>query len=279
MKRLMSAMLSLTLCGVMACASPRVLSVQEEQQAGQAVRGQVKQEFRLMRDRVVVTYIRQLGDELAKASRPSPFKPSFDVVEDPALNAFAIYGASIYITTGTILAADSVDELAGVMGHEIGHATARHAAKAFPVSQRTNFFARLLGFVISAATGRRVQRNAGAVLTNLAGAAYVYSHTREAEREADALAIETIYNAGYDPEGLTRFFEKIKKESAGRGVPRFLQSHPLPDERLTNINELIDERGPVPNPVQVDNEKFKLVQDRIRLILGELEPDAEPSED
>jgi len=269
MRRVAKASVALTtIFALLACASPRVLTVQEEQQLGNQARAQVKQEFQLLRDRTTVVYLRQFGQELVEAAGPSPFKPTFDIVEDEALNAFAVPGGGIYVTTGTILAVDTLDELAGVIGHEIGHTTSRHSAKAFPISQRTNFFARLLGFIISAATGRRVQRNVGAVLTGIGSTAYFYSHTREAEREADVLAIETIYKAGYDPDGLLTFFERIQKESGGRGIPRFLQSHPLPAERIQAISKLIEERGEPDKRIEPNNDKLKLIQARIRRVTG-----------
>jgi len=101
------------------------LSVSEEKQLGQVAQKQVRQQLTLMRDRVVLDYVRSLGEFLVKHSEPSPFEFRFYVVEDKTLNAFAIPGGAIYVHTGLILEAQDVSELGGVIAHEIGHVVLR----------------------------------------------------------------------------------------------------------------------------------------------------------
>ncbi len=93
------------------------LSVQDEKELGTAAQRDIRQRYDMVRDRVIVHYIRKLGDELVEAADPSPFDFRFYVVEDDAINAFALPGGAIYIHTGTIMKAEDVSELSGVIAH------------------------------------------------------------------------------------------------------------------------------------------------------------------
>ena len=251
-----------------ACSTPAPISVAQEKAIGRQAESQYNQN--LMRDAVVVKYVRDLGMELTKAAKPSPFRFNFYVVEDRSLNAFAIPGASIYVHTGLILKAKNASELAGVMSHEIGHATARHVAQSYSQQQRIGFFANLVGFIGLILSGGRVDPRGA---TGLAGYAYVMSFSREFESEADSLGVETMVNAGWDPNGLPSFFETLQAESnsGGFGVPLFLRSHPFEADRAAATRKQIADMGTLP-PMKQDDEKLRAIQARIRSLMG---PDAE----
>ncbi len=282
LRRVVASCLILALSSATGCTSARVLSVQEEIQIGRQARSEVKRSLKPVRNRDIVLYVRKLGGLLVDAAGPSPFDISFDVIEDESLNAFATFGGAIFVNTGTILAAGSVDELAGVLAHEIGHVNGRHLAKQNPVNERVNFVTRLLGLAVAIVSGRRAARNTTAILSNIGASAYVTSFTRDAERESDAMAIDTMVKAGYDPNALATFFERIKAEGGGGGIPAFLRTHPVPDERIENAKTRITQvsmPAVKPEPV-MPRELFKTVQARIRLLTGEVgDPESKSEEE
>jgi predicted Zn-dependent protease len=242
--------------GSVACGT---ISVQEEQELGRAVQSQVRQQLTLMRDPVTVNYIRKLGADLVQHSREAPFEFRFYVVEDEELNAFAVPGGAIYVNTGLIQAVDNVNELAGVIAHEIGHVTARHTAQLYKRQRNTGAAANVASVL-----------NAGQMATGVAAHAYINTYTQEYEREADRLGVETLVNAGYDPNGMITMFETLKRESARSGIPlpQFLSSHPETDERIGITRSEIARYGARPAPKSSDGGRLEIIQERIRLLAG-----------
>ncbi len=244
------------------------LSVQEEKQLGALEQRRVRQSFQLLRDRVVVNYIRKLGEELVSSAKPSPFEFRFYVIEDENLNAFAVPGGAIYVHTGLILAANDVSELAGVMAHEIGHITARHSALQYKRARNTSLVANIIGFVGAVLTG---QPQAAGLVTELGARAYLNTFSQDAEREADQLGVDTMIKAGYDPYGLVRFFETLQAENSGPRLPAFLSTHPATPERVQNAKKEIEEvekSGVEIGSKTDDGGRLDIIQERIRLIEG-----------
>jgi predicted Zn-dependent protease len=245
------------------------LSVEDEKKLGHQVQRQVRDQFTLMRDRVVVNYIRDLGEGLVSSARPSPFDFRFFVVEDPGLNAFAVPGGAIYINTGLISEADDVSELIGVVAHEMGHVTARHVAENYNRQRATGVVAQVLTLAIAILTGSSIGAQGGQVATGLAAQAYLATYTRDAEREADRLAIETMVRGGWDPNGMNRMFLKLMEQSAGGfRAPQLLSSHPATAERMENVNSEIAKYGELPRLRSTDGGRLEIIQKRIRLIVG-----------
>jgi beta-barrel assembly-enhancing protease len=250
-----------------ASCTPRMLTVAEEKQLGERDPQGVRQENTLLRDRVVVTYIRKLGAELAKASPPSPYDLRFYVIESDDLNAMAIAGGAIYINTGTILKANNVAELAGVLAHEIGHVTERHIVRIYMQSQKAGFFAGFIDFIVGLFARSRAVRNTGDLALGLGLRTYLTTFSREFEREADKVGLETLIRADYDPEGLPAFFETIIKENPKGGLPQFLQTHPAPPERIEQARALIA-ASPKLGDRRTQDDKLAAIKRRIQLIQG-----------
>jgi predicted Zn-dependent protease len=263
---------------VAATASCGTLSVEDEKSLGHETQRMVRQQATLMRDRAVVNYIRQLGAELVAAARPTPFDVRWYVIEDEELNAFAIPGGSIYVHTGLIAKAAHADELVGVLAHELGHVTGRHTAKNYRRGRNTGLIANIFAFMVAILTGNPYLANAGELLSSLAGIAYLNTFSRDFEREADALGLETLVKAGWNPEGLPRFFETLKQESGGRGGPQFLMSHPATDERIANARAAIAQMPPGSEWRTDDKGQLKLIQRRLELIIGS-ESESDPIDD
>lgn len=245
------------------------LSVADEKQLGHQAQREVREQFTLMRDRVIVNYVRDLGQRLVQSARPSPFEFRFFVVEDDALNAFAVPGGAIYVNTGLILAANDASELLGVMAHEIGHVTARHVAQNYNRGRATGFVSNVVTILVAILTGSQLGAQGGQVLSGVAAQAFMSSFTREAEREADALCVETMVRGGWDPVGMIGMFESLQKE-AGTGFrgPQFLSSHPATPERMDNVREQIASHEPLPPLRTDDGGRLEIIQQRIRLIVG-----------
>jgi predicted Zn-dependent protease len=244
------------------------LSVEEEKAYGAQYQAQLRKQLVFVRDPVLVNYVRQFGSQLASAARPSPFEFRFYLIEDETLNAFAIPGGAMYVNSGLLLGVSNGAELAGVMSHEMGHVTARHMAKLVNKEKGTSFVATIFAFAVAILTGNPYLGNLGGAAGSIAGQAFLTTFTRDAEREADALAIETMTNAGWNPEGMVTMFETLKKEGAGGGGgPQFLSSHPATDERIQNVRAEIL-KYPGSDKLKLEDPKLPIIQERLKLILG-----------
>jgi predicted Zn-dependent protease len=254
------------------------ISVEDEKALGHQTQRAIRQQLTLMRDRAVVKYVRDLGAELVAAARPTPFDVRWYVVEDEELNAFAIPGGSIYVHTGLIAKVKHADELTGVLAHELGHVTGRHVAKNYRRQRNTGILATIFSLAVAILTGNPYLANAGDLLSQIAGIAYLNTFSRDFEREADALGLETVVKAGWNPEGMTRLFETLGKEGGGRGGPQFLMSHPAPDERVQNTKDAIAALPKGEHYRTDDQGELKLIQRRLELIIGS-ESESDPLDD
>ncbi len=256
---------------LLACGT---LSVEEEKQLGTEAQRQVRDQFDMVRDRVVVNYVRDLGAKLVDAADPTPFRFRFYVVEDEAINAFALPGGAIYVHTGTIMKAKDVSELAGVVAHEIGHVTARHVAELYPKQRAASLGVNFISILVAILTGNPYITNAAGLGGQVAAQSYLATFTQDAELEADMLAVESLIRAGYDPHGMVTFFETLKREADhGLALPQFLSSHPATDERIATVRAAIRAREPLPPLRRDDGGKLEIIQRRIDLIIG-TDPDA-----
>jgi len=171
------------------------------------------------------------------------------------------------VHTGLILEAQDVSELGGVIAHEIGHVTGRHVAQLYRRQRNTGIVAQVLTLLVAilTSTDPRLSQTAATV----AARAYSAKFTRDNERDADRLAVETMISAQYDPNGLVRFFGTLAAESGGGGGgPQFLSSHPATDERIENTKRDIASRGELGQLRTDDNGRLEIIQERIRLLAG-----------
>jgi predicted Zn-dependent protease len=180
------------------------VSLREEAALGDQYAAEVKQEVRLIRDPALVAALNRMGNELASRADSSERKYTFYLVDSPEVNAFAIPGGHIFVNRGLIETADEHSEFAGVLGHEIAHVTERHGIEAMKKQQRTGTLVGLVYIVLGREPGVVEQ-----VAIRAGGAAIFAKHGREAEREADLRAVQTLPAAGYDPEGVATFFEEL----------------------------------------------------------------------
>ena len=192
----------LTSCG--AINRLNIFSPKEEAELGRKASYEIERSMRIYRDPVVHAYIDSLGQALVRASGMSQFRYYFKVVDAPEINAFALPGGYIYVNLGLIKAAETESELAGVIGHEIGHVEERPRGKE---TDKTYWLWRA-GRIYRREGEQSLGRKIAGYFAGLSGNMVVLKYGREAERESDKFAIQCLLNAGVHPEGLASFLRR-----------------------------------------------------------------------
>jgi predicted Zn-dependent protease len=219
----------------------------EEVKLGQRASKDVAAAFGIYRDPQLQRYVEEVGQRvLAKSHLRRPgieeqFRRTpvtFQILDSPIINAMALPGGYIYVTRGMLAHLNNEDQLAVVLAHEIGHVTARHAAR--QTWQQQIGQGLLLGGAI---LGQTVLGLPAQQLLSLGGAAaqlLFLRYSREDELEADGLGVEYSSLAGYDAQQVTDFFRSLARiqEKEGQGLPNFLSTHPDPGDRVARIRQL-----------------------------------------
>jgi len=205
-----------------------LLSEAEEMAIGQQQDAEIRREMGVYDDPALQRYVNDIGQELARVSHRPNLPWTFTIVDSPAINAFALPGGYIYLTRGILAYLDDEAELAGVLGHEIGHVTARHAAQAYTRQAQAGIGLTILSIFVPSTAPFADLGSAGLSVLFL-------RHGRDAELEADRLGVEYGSGAGYDPAGVPRFLATLARVNAlsERGVPNWLSTHPDPGSRVT----------------------------------------------
>jgi predicted Zn-dependent protease len=218
-----------------------LMNEQDEMRLGAQVHQQVLQKYRLNQDPEITGYVQNLGERLARASRRPDIPYRFYVIDDNSVNAFSIPGGYVYVNTGLLNIAQSEDELAAAIAHEIGHVVARHGLRNIKKAQRTALLFGILGVGADIATGGSgVGRAAGELLA----AGVITKNSRDFEREADYLGLYDMAGLGYDPEGMVRIFQRLGTSTSARGgggMGGIFASHPDSGERGRNTETEIQQ--------------------------------------
>jgi predicted Zn-dependent protease len=193
-------------------------------------------------------YIQQFGARLAARSERPTLPWTFRVVDDPVVNAFALPGGFIYITRGILAHLNSEAELAGVVGHEIGHVTARHSVTRLSEQQLAQ-----VGIVVGAVVSPEFGQYAD--LANSALGVLFLKYSRDDEQQADHLGLRYMRRVGYDARQMPAVFEMLGRVSAASGggrVPQWLATHPDPGDRRERITKEIAALPPESLGIQVE---------------------------
>jgi predicted Zn-dependent protease len=210
-----------------------LMSAERESALGRQAAQEVEQSIGLVRDPALEAYVDALGQRLAQRSprRDVPYR--FAIADMPEPNAFALPGGYVYVSRGLLAIVGSEAELAGVMGHEIGHVAARHASqretRAVGVGVLT-----ALGTLVAGAAGGAPAAQAVSQLGQVAGAGLIASYGRDQEREADEVGQKLAAVSGWDPGAISHFFETLERQTTlehGERLPSFFDSHPMSRER------------------------------------------------
>jgi predicted Zn-dependent protease len=215
------------------------LSIEEERILGQQFLAQIRGRFEIVEDDSATKFINDLGHYLIRPLETKPFPFKFYIIKDNTLNAFAAPGGHIFVFSGLVEALDSVDELAAVMCHEIGHVSARHLAQRIEQDQKINLAALagiLAGVFVGGPAGEAIAT--GSVAAGLQAQLY---YSRNDERQADQLSFKYLKSAGFDPSGMVTSLEKIEKNQwqGVDKVPTYLKTHPSGPERMSNLDTLL----------------------------------------
>jgi beta-barrel assembly-enhancing protease len=229
-------------------------TIEQEIQLGQQAVKEIEKDLPLLpADHPTSKYIAALGAKLAAKAPGYKFPYTFKVVKQKEINAFALPGGPIYVNIGTINAGTEA-ELAGVMGHEISHVVMRHSARQAAKAAKAQVPLAILGGVLGMGVGGWAGSLAQMGLSIGAGSVFM-KYSRDAETEADMVGAQIIYDAGYDPNALVTFFQKLKAQQGDAGGPSFLASHPDPGNRAKNVSSILS-RFPVKQYQSADSPEF-----------------------
>ncbi len=219
--------------------NPVLMSENREIKMGEKLHKEITEKMVIYEDPEIATYVDTVGQRVAKAGHRSHLTYHFTVIDSPDINAFALPGGYIYINRGLLAYLNSEAQLAAVLGHEIGHVTARHSVRQHSAGTAAN----VLSAILTVGTGS----SAVGDLTNVAGAALLSGYGREHELEADSLGAEYLYKSNYDPEAMVEVigvlkdqeqFSKRKAQEEGTKVKSYhglFSSHPRNDTRLQEV--------------------------------------------
>lgn len=235
---LAAAVITLTGCAYNAATGQRQLNLYSESQEinlGRQADSEVAASYGLYSDSALQKYVQQLGTTIAKTSERPNLPWTFRVVDDPSVNAFAIPGGFIYITRGLMTHVDTEAELAGVIGHEIGHVTAQHSMHSMSTQQITQ-----LGVAAGMMIEPKLQKFGEYVSAGL-GLLFL-KFSRDDEKQADRLGFRYMVRANYDPRQMVRTFELLNRLSGDSGgrLPEWMSTHPNPENRIANFQKEID---------------------------------------
>lgn len=221
---------ALTSCAVNPATGSRQFTLYSEAQEiemGREYDPQIVAEMGLYPDAALQRYIQELGTRLAAQSERPNLPWTFRLLDDPVVNAFALPGGYIYITRGILAHLGSEAELAGVLGHEIGHVTARHSVGRMSTQQLAQ-----LGLALGTALRPDLEGLAGVASAGLQVAFLKYG--RDDERQADDLGVRYMLRGNYDPREMPQVFDmldRVTQDAGGGATPEWLSTHPNPGNR------------------------------------------------
>jgi predicted Zn-dependent protease len=240
------------------------LTPEQEKQLGRQEHPKALAEFGgQYADPKLQAYVERVGNRVKNASelKGEPF--TFTVLDSDIVNAFALPGGYVYITRGLLALANDEAEVAGVLGHEVGHVTARHTAQRYDKAQQGQLGAvaaqiggMILGGYLGGAEGARMGGQLGGQAGSLGAQAYVQGYSREQEFEADQLGVRYLGGAGYDPGAMASFLralnanDALQQREAGRGgeeesaLAGWFRSHPRTPERIERAAQAVSAELP-----------------------------------
>ncbi len=238
-----------------------VMSEAEEINTGRQQHQEVLKEYGRYPDEKLQAYVNDVGQRLAKQSHRAHLEWHFTVLDSPEINAFALPGGYVYVTRGIMAYLDSEADLAGVMGHEIGHVTARHGAQRATRQQTAGlgvFAASILGAVLESQGMNGAGRMASDVSQSVA-AGWLAGYSRDQELQADGLGAEYLARNQYNPGNMVDVIDVLKQQerfaadraqAEGKPAPsgaNWLSSHPSNDQRLADIRRIAAKYTPPGN--------------------------------
>jgi len=206
-----------------------LLSESDEVQLGKQTDAEVRKQYGVYEEQKLRAYVNDMGRRLAAVSHRPNLPYTFEIVDASVVNAFAVPGGYVYFTRGILAYVNNEAELAGVMGHELGHITARHSAQQYSRAQLAQLGVVVGGLFLGDWVSGIAQFGVGMLFL---------SFSRDNERQADALGVEYATRAGYDGKELAGFFETLERMNPGSdrsGLPGWFSTHPSPEDRVVAV--------------------------------------------
>ncbi len=247
------------------------ISESDEIFIGRQILFQVNQSDSIIRDIEISDYLDSLGKRLINASTDPAKKIEFFIVSDPSINAFAMLGGVIGVHSGLFLASNTESELASVISHEIAHINQKHISRFLLQQERASYQSTFIMAVALLLARSNPQLASTAMAGASAGSVQgALDFTRENEKEADRVGIQTLNKAGFDVRGARDFFTTLKQANqfSGGAAPAFLQTHPITSNR---INDIEDRLKDFPYKQRVDNQTFHYVKGKLKALLDSRE--------
>jgi beta-barrel assembly-enhancing protease len=247
---------TLTGCGV---------STQQEIEMGQQYSQQINAQLPIISDPEANRYINLLGDSIAKLTSRTDIQDwKFYIVDSKEVNAFAVPGGFVYVNRGLIERTQRMDQLAGVLGHEIGHVVMRHSIKQMQQQQGAN-----IGVTLACILTRICDNQAGQAAIQVGGTALFAKFSRGDEAEADAEGIKNVVRAGISPNGIPEMFEILiaERQSNPSAVEGWFSTHPLEEDRVAATRAQIAQISPsILRTLSTDSQRYQAFKQRIRAL-------------
>lgn len=249
-------------------SSQGAFSTTQERSIGQEIMEKVRADRTYFDDIEVTDYVGALGAKLAASSGEPGRELEFFVMRDSTLNAFALPGGYVGVHTGLILAAENESELAAVLAHEIAHITQRHIARMVAGGNQSTLttLAALAVAILAARSNSQVAEAAIATAQATAIQSQL-DYTREHEREADRIGLQTLALSGFDARAMASFFDKLQRSNRAydTSAPKYLRTHPVTTERIADVQNRLEN---LPYRQVRDRLDFRLVRARLRALMG-----------
>jgi beta-barrel assembly-enhancing protease len=226
-------------------------SVSQDQEVaiGRQNAEEINAQLPIVTDPVISGYIQELGESIAKTTSRADLEWHFYVVNTKQVNAFALPGGYVYVNRGLIESANTLDELTGTLGHEIGHVIQRHSVKQMQSAQKAN-----IGVTVVCTLTNICNNGLAQAAVQVGGTALFARYSRLDELQADSEGVVNVTRAGYDPQGIPNLFEVLLKQRQYQPtiVDGWFASHPLEESRIVRAKALIAQ-------MKVDNSRDLIV--------------------
>ena len=232
---------------------------------GQQYAAQINSQLPIVQDPELNRYINVLGDSIAGlTSRTDIPEWRFYIVDSKEVNAFAVPGGFIYVNRGLIERAQEMDQLAGVLGHEIGHVVRRHSIKQMQQQQGAN-----IGLTLACVLTNICNSQASQAAIQVGGTALFASFSRKDEAEADEEGVRNVVRAGISPDGIPKMFQILidERNRNPSAVESWFATHPLEEDRIADTNALIATYDPaIRRSLTEDTRNFQAFKDRLQAL-------------
>ncbi len=245
------------------------MSIQQERELGMKLLRMIESQVRMVKDPETIKYVTDVGQKVLNVVHGKYFHYRFFVINDEALNAFAIPGGLIFVHSGLLMAIDSEDELACVLAHEIGHVQGRHIARRMDRMKAVNIGTAALAlaglFLGSSQAGSAVLTSSLALNASIS-----LKYSREDEEEADRRAFQWLCQAGFDPRGLVAILKKMQRNRflGSDAIPSYLSTHPGTSQRITYLEDLW-KGHPCKERVKEDPFLLRRIQTKLAVLAGD----------